>query len=320
MFSKKILTICIPTYNRKERLLNQLRSIFNQLKYSCTNIVILDNCSNYNVLQELNNSFSEKELSNVELIQRPYNIGMVGNLSTSFLYCKTKWMWLLSDDDETCKESIDLILENIEKNPDIAVFKFSIEGFAPEEDKIISTINEFIEYYKSGLHKSGNMIFISNNVFNLDILNPYLGYTNVYSYTYVPHLVSVIAGLSEKKIQLKFCPENIVKYISPDPSSKWNFLQVLLGISSFADIDFGLDKKQHHILCMLVFRNFSLTTLISQLFRIKDRWRRKYIFKKIFSSFYGYETKKRWISYLIFYFIYYSRIDKVCDVGKFWGK
>jgi len=314
------LTIVIPTYNRRERLLNQLKSIFKQPEYCQIHIIILDNCSNYDILNELNKNFVEIELSCVEVIQRTYNIGMVGNVSTSFMYCKTKWMWLLSDDDETTDNSLKVLLMNIKENSNIALFKYSIVNFIHEEDKLISNIDELISYYISGKHSSGGLIFMSNNVFNMELLNPYLGYANVYSYTYIPHLIPVIAGLANKKIKIKFCSERIVKYIAPDINSKWSFLPVLLGVSSFVDIDFGLKKEQQRLLCTLIARNFPQTMFISALLNINDRWKRKIIYNKVFNSLYKFKDQNCWFFYFIFYFIHYSRIDMVFNVVEFGKK
>jgi GT2 family glycosyltransferase len=172
--SDKILTIVIPTYNRKIRLINQLRSIVLQPEYKNVEVVVLDNHSDYDIANSLKEHFSFNDLSNIELKRNPFNIGGDGNLSNSFMFCKTKYMWLLSDDDETSINSIKTILANIAENENVAMFKYSIGNFVPEEDKTISNIDEFIDYYRSGVHSSGTMIFISNNIFNMELLIPYI--------------------------------------------------------------------------------------------------------------------------------------------------
>ena len=49
MDKKNQLSIVIPTYNRKDRLIRQLRSIYNQRESSLVDIVICDNHSDYDV-------------------------------------------------------------------------------------------------------------------------------------------------------------------------------------------------------------------------------------------------------------------------------
>ncbi|MDR2917481.1 MAG: glycosyltransferase [Tannerella sp.] len=323
--SKKILenglSVIIPTYNRKDRLINQLKSIFKQSQYHQINIIILDNNSDYDISSELKNTFSEPELLKTEITKRPYNIGAIGNISTSFLYSKTKWMWLLSDDDETTLISLETILHNIEQYPDTAVFKYSICGESiPEEEKVISSIDEYIKYYKNGGHTSGNMIFISNNVFNLELLNPYLGYANIYSYTNIPHVMPVIAGLADKKVKMKFCPEAIVKYIPPVPGSGWDYTPTLLGLSSVTDISqsIKLTRKQLNELSGLLARNFSHAIFIEKLSSVKDRKIRKAFYEKIFRNLFIHHGPK-WIYYFVFYFTFYSGINVIGICRKIRG-
>jgi GT2 family glycosyltransferase len=305
-----LLTIVITTYNRKERLINQLRSIFRQPEYVSVRIIILDNNSEYDVINTFSKEFSEKELSVVEVIRRPYNIGLTGNLSTSFMYCKTKWMWLLSDDDETEENSIKTILYDIKQHEDIAVIKYSIKKFVPDEDKIISTISEYIEYYRSGVHTSGNMIFMSNNVFNLELLLPYLGLANIHSYTYIPHLIPVIRGLSDNAIKMMFTSKSIVSFIPPTPGTHWDFVPAIVGLASLADIDFGLNKTNHHELCALAVRDFPHGKFIYDLLSVKNRWKRNYYYKRVFYSLYIHDKKFHWKFFLIFYIIHFLRINK----------
>lgn len=307
----KELSIIITTYNRKERLFDQLRSIFRQSNYLQVELIILDNNSDYDLLTMLNLSFSKEELSIVEVIKRPYNIGMVGNLSTSFMYCKTKWMWLLSDDDETTLSSIEIILNNIHNNKEIAIFKYSIKNFYPEDFKTISTIDEFIEYYKNGSHTSGNMIFMSNNIFNLELLHPYLGYASIHGYTYIPHIIPIIAGLCSNKIKMAFIPDVIVSFKPPEPGSNWNFIPVILGLSSFGDLDVSMNKKQHNRLCSLVVRDFNHLKFIYDLSLIKKRWKRKYIYTKVFFNLYIHDRNFHWIHFFIFHIIFLFRINVV---------
>ncbi len=46
------LTIVIPTYNRKERLILQLKSIIKQDLSGVSKILIIDNNSDYNISKE----------------------------------------------------------------------------------------------------------------------------------------------------------------------------------------------------------------------------------------------------------------------------
>jgi hypothetical protein len=283
-----------------------LKSIFRQSFYKKVKIIILDNHSDYDIEFSLANNFTKEELSIVEIIKRPFNIGMYANVASAFLYCKTRWMWLLSDDDETCPNSIETVLSDINNAENIAVLKYSINNFHPEEEKIISNIDDYIQYYKSGLHLTGSLIFMSNNIFNMELLNPYLGYCIDYAYVGgIPHVLPVIAGLVCKKLKIKFRSFALVFYIPPDAGSEWNYSTALLRFASFFDIDFNLTKKQFFELRSIIIRSFSHSGFISQLFHIESKWKRKYIYLKVFRNLYMYDKTYPWIFFFLFYFSYY---------------
>jgi hypothetical protein len=309
----KLLTIVIPTYNRGERLMNQLKSIFLQPEYKNTEIVILDNHSNYDIENGLKNNFTSEELSVIELIRNPFNIGIDGNLSNVFMFCKTKYMWLLSDDDETLSNSIETVLLNIENYKNVAAYKYSIKNFLPEEDKVIANITEFIEYYKSGVHTSGSMIFISNNIFNMELLAPFLQN----AFTPFNFFMLIITALFTNTVEIKFCSESIVNYIPPNPGSEWDFISMLLRASTFDKFtmsilyknNYAFKKKQLIELSALLIRDFSHRKLIYDLFRINSRWRRVYIYNKLFFDVLINDNGHHWIYFFIFHFFNLINID-----------
>ena len=94
------LTIVIPTFNRKERLLNQLDHLLQQDISKGIKIIIIDNHSNYDVKEVVREKYSKIVFSNVEIIVRPFNIGLGAAITMPFLLCKTDWLWILGDDDE----------------------------------------------------------------------------------------------------------------------------------------------------------------------------------------------------------------------------
>ena len=59
---EKILTICIPTYNRKERLLKQLDSLYAQPDVYQTIIQIIDNHSGYDIETAIKEHFGQEKI------------------------------------------------------------------------------------------------------------------------------------------------------------------------------------------------------------------------------------------------------------------
>ena len=97
---KEGLTILIPTYNRRERLLNTLHSISNQGHWGEYKIVIVDNCSNYNVKETIESEFPDAFTQSITVHRWYFNTGMSTNISIAFEFVDTKWCWFISDDDE----------------------------------------------------------------------------------------------------------------------------------------------------------------------------------------------------------------------------
>jgi glycosyltransferase involved in cell wall biosynthesis len=211
---KTTLSIGIPTYNRKNQLRNQLQKLVNQDLTNIEEIIIVDNNSDYDV-SEVINDFSNTKL---RLIQQPINIRMGTNMAFPFLLCKNEWLWLLSDDDEVTENAIENILSEIENAPpDTGLIKFSIERQnSSQRDEMVNSLEGYIDYYYNEEKiRRGDLVFISTNVYNLKNIYTYLGYAFEFSYTYVPQLIPIFKALNDKKISVKFSSKSIVKYIAP---------------------------------------------------------------------------------------------------------
>ena len=309
-----LLSICIPTYNRKDRLLRQLKSIFKQPLYKQINIVILDNHSNYDIEQFLKDFFSEEEVSVIELIRRPFNIGMIGNVSNSFLYCKTKWMWLLSDDDETVDNSLEIIFRKIDLYPDYSVFKFSIYGIQSEENIDITTLDEFINYYKDNdrENSTGNLIFISNNVFNMSEIGDYLQDSFTYSYTYIPHIMPILSFLIDNEKKMKYFSEPVVRFLLPEAGIEWSYSKCMLGLSALSDFLFkNISAEKRKQLMKIFTQSFPFRDYILSCNNYSSYSNRLSIYRKIYGNFFKYKGGlKHTVLYYSFLLIFILNINK----------
>lgn len=112
------LSICIPTYNRKEKVLAQINRIFGSGILDNNNqieLVVSDNCSDDNTYDELVSNFGkEKE---IRLFRQETNLGLVGNLYFLFDIAQGDYIWFLSDDDPLNPESIKSLLSLMYSNP-----------------------------------------------------------------------------------------------------------------------------------------------------------------------------------------------------------
>lgn len=237
------LSVCIPTYNRRERLLAQLESLLSQKEGEKVQIVVVDNASPYDVKEALIEQFGQGIFDRIKLVRNRYNIGMAHNLASLFLHCETEWCWTLGDDDRTLPGGIARVLEDIERYPDVAFTKYNLPNCPALREAIVSSPQEFWEYYDgANIPTAGELVFLSNNVFNLRLLGPYLEKAHEYSYTYVPHLVPILYGL-KSGLKARFSPEHIVEYLIPDPGQKWNYQRTFMGITTALHLDLGLPDK-----------------------------------------------------------------------------
>lgn len=149
----KLLSICIPTYNRKEKLKKLLDLI--EYEINCNNlkdkieICVSDNASKDNIQEMLEEKFQSLDIKfnrNFENKGFDYNLDMTTKLATG------KYIWFCGDDDEILENSLIKILDII-KNEEAEIYilngqlknKKKIKNFnalKAEHKKIYRTINE----------------------------------------------------------------------------------------------------------------------------------------------------------------------------------
>ena len=117
-----LLSICIPTYNRAERLNNCLNSILisiQNIKESNFEVCISDNCYDYNtheIVKKYSKHFEINYLKNYE------NLGFANNAKKVVQMAKGKYTWLIGDDDLILPYTIDKLIEILKKNISIDFF------------------------------------------------------------------------------------------------------------------------------------------------------------------------------------------------------
>ncbi|MCF7843484.1 glycosyltransferase family 2 protein [Candidatus Gracilibacteria bacterium] len=114
--SKKILSICIPTYNRAECLKDCLNSIFYQLKNEQVlekiEVVISDNASTDNTT-EIVKSF-QKQFNNILYFKNEKNLGFDRNLAKTVRESGGKYCLTIGDDDAFFDDVILFIIKRLE--------------------------------------------------------------------------------------------------------------------------------------------------------------------------------------------------------------
>ncbi len=275
----KYLTIVIPTYNRERQLIRLLKSIERQDSIDSYYIVILDNHSDYDVETSLNKQFSGTFFKNIDFYHRPYNAGGDYNIGSAFLFAKSQYLWIIGDDDEVTDGCFEAIEENIRKYPDMPFFKYHIKGNARYEDNIIiKSIEDFKTQYKRGYFVAGDVIFMSNNIFNLPAIGDYISTALYYSYCSIPHTIPMLRCLADERPFL-WSHQAIIKYNAPE-GDHWNFLKIATSFSTLLDINIEDKYSVVRDFFKIVSNHFEIWEFLDECLKIVDKEYRKYVVKK----------------------------------------
>jgi glycosyltransferase involved in cell wall biosynthesis len=172
MSNQKILSICVPTYNRSRFLKEQLIrfSAFDSSIYEQVEILISNNCSTDNT-KEVVKSF----LGKFPFIyhENEENLGMDGNFLTCFELATGKYIWLLGDDDFIEESGLKNLLSYLDKKEEYGLVHINM---IPTKNDIGSKI--YLDMSKF-LDDIGIWItFISGNIVN----RKYVGTINLRKY------------------------------------------------------------------------------------------------------------------------------------------
>lgn len=279
-----ILSIVILTYNRKQRLLNQLQSIYAQKESDQVLIEIIDNHSNYDVAEAIREEFGEERTKNLHVNINPTNYGMHANLAMPFLHCHTDWMWTLSDDDTTEIDSIATILTDINAYPSTAVFKYKINTSNSNfKETEITSLTELIDYYLHTSVDAGHLIFLSNNVYNMK--KAWANFTTTLSHCYscIAQMLPMFHILDNKDGILRMRDKQLVNFIPPEPGSGYPYLYTAVEISSTVMFKFNLSNKYYQKFGFLVTKGFSHYKLAMCALQFDDRQRGRFLYNQVYS-------------------------------------
>lgn len=267
-----MLTIVIPTYNRKKMLLKTLILLEKQTNKNYK-IVIIDNNSDYSIYELIEKKLKKETIEKIEITKNKYNIGLKGNLAKIMTVVEDGWVWTLGDDEEILENAVETIyseislVEQSEKN--IGHIIFSVESNKKEyeerysfQDNNFKCFSEFINYSynrsknytQKNTFKDLPCIFISINVFNTRILKNYLGKACSYSYTAMAHIFPSILALIDQNIEIKISSKIILKILDfekkdlSENAEVWgrDFYPIMLGLAIISNLDFKnqISKKE----------------------------------------------------------------------------
>lgn len=167
-----IITICIPTFNRGELLLKNLKEYMSQLNEQCP-LLIIDNGSTrtqeaYKEIKKISKSHPY-----ITYVRQPENTEFIGNIIESFRLVSTQFLMFVSDEDTP---NISFIEDNYEfflGSLDIACIRTSTECLTDGIERINAWVfdDEELDPGMEALTKfavSGN--YLSGQIYNAKLL------------------------------------------------------------------------------------------------------------------------------------------------------
>lgn len=280
MTNEPLLTILIPTYNRRDQLAELLNSIEREGHRDEYKILICDNHSNYDIVQEVLTGFDDSFTDNIIVNRWIFNTGMSTNISIPFLLVDTKWCWLIGDDDTITDGALGTILKQIRTYPEALAIKNSLKDFIIHSDLALSSVENFIEYY-SNKSLAGEMMYMSM-VYNLKELHPYLSKITEYSYSYLSFLIPILFGLKNGGTMYLSSFEAIrYRSLASDNWASVRALPTALGIRTILDVDFDLDDKTAKDLSKLLTRDIKIGFCLKAILVIPSKYRRRQVWKNL---------------------------------------
>lgn len=281
----KKLTIVIPTYNRPERLIRQVKAIVSDPDFEKIALTIVDNHSPYDVVETIRGEVTAEQYNQITIRVRQYNLGLGLNISLPFIECDSQWVWILGDDDKFIGK-ISQLLNDIESYDYCSWIKYNISNSRRQQETEISNINDFLNYY-TDLHPTGDLVFISNTLFNLNRLNNYRQLAVIWHHTLVGHVLPVIQALCDGNAVCKFRDIDLIEYQTPPTGTGYGMLWVTMGLSNLGDVEFTNNYSLNRNIHEMFQHDVKQISMINTVMQHKGRRYRKYCYKRIKSVFYS---------------------------------
>lgn len=161
MSEQKLLTLCIPTYNRGIHLEEQLKRLSSipLCLWNYISVFISDNCSTDNT-EAIVKKYLNLSQVDITYSRNETNMGMDGNFVKCFKSATSKYVWLLGDDDYIKVEELPLIINTI-RGEKYGLCHLGMKGRKTEQltiytdkDAFLKEIDIWITYISSNIVKT----------------------------------------------------------------------------------------------------------------------------------------------------------------------
>lgn len=276
--SNVLLSFCIPTYNRPERISNLIEQIIS-FESNEIEIVIGDDNPLSNRTQDVLKKFTD---SRIKYFRNKTNLGMDGNLIKIIYKASGEFIFIVMDDDDIEMKTIPWILKMIKNNNNITQFCGTLGDLRPGknrayykyEDKFLSrgfeSLNEllFYSHHGSGVVLRKNALDLKKaikNIKNLYIYQNFIAQAMIAGDTLCTSKIFAYIGKEE------FWSQQTPLFKGKGYGDPLNLLllikfriQTILDISDGKIRDFFLNKQKRNVcsyLCRLYYLYRKNTTI-----------------------------------------------------------
>jgi Glycosyltransferases involved in cell wall biogenesis len=224
----KLLTICIPTYNRSAYLISQLNFLKNEVSSfkDIIDIKVADNNSDEIHRNKAIRYHSENPF--FELFLNEENLGLIGNVYYLFSLTDSKYVWFVGDDDILISGVINRIVQILNFNNSINYLFLNNNGFVNEPNNVVKRlklgegfglVSKSKEYFTNIFIENGpSCMFITANVYNCAILQQIIN--NIKKKSIVDPLIFSFGLVDDMKVYIEKEIFVLDRYSAPSYSSQ----------------------------------------------------------------------------------------------------
>lgn len=279
--NKPILSICIPTYNRAEYLIECLNNITCQFNNSDISknieIIISDNASD-DETEKMVKKY-QKKFENIFYFKNESNLGYDRNVERVIYLAKGNFIWTLSDDEIIKQNSLTFLFSVFKNYPEVAWICI--------DDRDNSVLNTY--KYENGDHWLRTMGLMGNTMSS-----------NIYNRNYLPVSIEKYIGnlwihyslareisLNTESLLIK----NLFKYTAVNRPCRWanngQAFFTYINLKKIVEnlIFLGYDKKIIGIILKSMAKGLPKQVASAKIHGLKNNLRN---FKFLFVSFYSY--------------------------------
>jgi glycosyltransferase involved in cell wall biosynthesis len=222
----------MPSFNRNEKVINNVKRLLPQLTSDEVELIILDNCSPTPVEKSLREVLTSTELSQTKVIRNRANLGMTGNSLRIFEVGEGEFIWSLCDDDEVQLGAIEAVLQGIKANRDSAYLWFPVRG-GPQHHK-----PGRYQGIGAAIQAEPNLFFIalSSCVFRRNFFMARIRIGYLYSYSWASFMCPLLAEMDNETNSVFISDIVVAQAGTVDSNNKWSKLDACLGMRTLLEL------------------------------------------------------------------------------------